>query len=73
MTVAKISRGGGAADYLVQPTTATGTLQITFENVKQDPADDKVLVFENLYVYKPDSNDSENVVATIDTFCVRTQ
>ena len=78
---AKLCRGKKDADALnnaedaaslVDPTTATGGMQVTYSDVTLDG---KLLTFTDLHVYLPeaDGKTEKKVVAAVETFCVRTQ
>lgn len=76
---AKLCRGKDAsalntevAASLVDPTTATGGMQVTYGDVTLNG---KLLTFTDLHVYLPeaDGKTEKKVVAAVETFCVRTQ
>lgn len=68
---AMLLRGGTNAP-LVEPTTATGGMQVTYGDVSLSG---KLLTFTDLHVYLPeaDGKTEKKVVAAVETFCVRTQ
>ena len=80
VTVKKTVEDGGTATLLrggmnaplVDPTTATGGMQVTYGDVSLNG---KLLTFTDLHVYLPeaDGKTEKKVVAAVETFCVRTQ
>lgn len=60
---------GVSSGYLVDPVTATSTLQLTYTSVS---VEDGVVKFEDLRVYKPNADGTEGkIITSVDAYSVR--